>query len=283
MNARIADKLREAASLLDQQQANPFRVRAYRRGAETLEALDVDVADLLSRKGPGAIVELPNIGDGIASAIQEIVETGRWGQLERLREALDPICAMQSVPHVGPKLARRIYGELGTDSLEALEAAAFDGTLQRVPGIGPERGAAIRASLSAMLQRDVRRRQSSRGERPGVGVLLDVDREYRARAAVGDLPTIAPRRFNPTGERWLPILRTRRGEWELTVLYSNSARAHELDRNRDWVVVYFTDGGHQEGQNTVVTERSGALAGRRVVRGRESDCIAWYAARDRAA
>jgi DNA polymerase (family X) len=67
----------------------------------------------------------------------------------------------------------------------------------------------------------------------------------------------------------LPVLHTERDIWHFTALYSNTARAHELGRTDDWVVVYYYDGDHQEGQCTGVTETHGALAGNRVVRGRE--------------
>jgi len=96
---------------------------------------------------------------------------------------------------------------------------------------------------------------------------------YR-KAADGSLRTIAPKRFNPSGEAWLPVPHAQRGEWHFTALYSNTARAHELGRTRDWVVIYYYDGDHVEGQCTVVTESRGALAGKRVVRGREEECRA---------
>jgi putative hydrolase len=60
-------------------------------------------------------------------------------------------------------------------------------------------------------------------------------------------------------------------------LYSNTPRAHELNRVRDWVVVYFYDDTHAEGQHTIVTERRGPLAGKRVIRGREAACGLFYA------
>ncbi len=62
-----------------------------------------------------------------------------------------------------------------------------------------------------------------------------------------------------------------------TALFSNTARAHELGRTSDWVVVYHYDDHHREGQSTVVTETQGPLLGRRVVRGREPECRALYA------
>jgi putative hydrolase len=114
---------------------------------------------------------------------------------------------------------------------------------------------------------------------PPLDAVLDVDREYRAGADAGTLPKIAPRRFNPDGAAWLPVLHTRRGDWAFTVLFSNTARAHELDRVRDWVVVYAEDPSHHERQCTVVTAGRGPLAGRRVVRGREDECRSFYAPR----
>ena len=64
------------------------------------------------------------------------------------------------------------------------------------------------------------------------------------------------------------------------MLCSNTARAHQLDRTRDWVIVYFYDDHHDEGQYTVVTETRGPLIRKRVVRGRETECRAYYAQGD---
>ncbi|MFZ2652511.1 MAG: DNA-binding protein, partial [Burkholderiaceae bacterium] len=136
------------------------------------------------------------------------------------------------------------------------------------------------AALTQMLDR--RRALNRRApvaaaqQEPGVDWLLDVDREYRAGAEAGTLSKIAPRRFNPSGEAWLPVLHTQRGAWHFTALFSNTARAHQLGRVRDWVVLYGEDKEHGERQYTVVTAALGPLAGRRVVRGREAECRAWY-------
>ena len=111
---------------------------------------------------------------------------------------------------------------------------------------------------------------------PAVEVLLDVDREYREKARAGVLPRIAPRRFNPDREAWLPVLHTRYGPWHFTALFSNTELAHQLHRTYDWVVIFFADEEGEEGQVTVVTERRGKLAGKRVVRGREPECARVY-------
>jgi hypothetical protein len=276
-NRRIADRLRQAAELLEAQGANPFRVRAYRDAATTLETLDRDVGEILDEEGIEGLGKLPRIGRSLAAAIAEMVRTGRWAQLERLRGAVDPVGLFASVPGIGPELAKRIWETLGIDTLEELELAAHDGRLQQVRGIGPERAAMLRAVLAEMLSRTRRRPRREPRDEPDVATLLDVDAEYREKAEAGRLPKIAPRRFNPTGEAWLPILHTQRGPWHFTVLYSNTALAHELGTVRDWVVIYFhRENEPEEGQRTVVTETRGPLVGRRVVRGRERECREHY-------
>lgn len=277
-NRVVADRLREAADLLEQQGANPFRVRAYRQAADTVAGLDEDLRDILAREGIEGLDALPAIGPRIAEAIRQMLITGRWGQLDRLRGTIEPEQLFRSVPGLGPGLARRIHDALHVDTLEALEAAAHDGRLDSVPGIGRRRTAMIRAGLATMLARPRSARAFT--EEPPLEMLLDVDREYRQRAAAGSLVTIAPRRFNTAGERWLPVLHTERGDWRFTALFSNTARAHELGRTRDWVVLYFHADHQAEGQRTVVTETQGVLRGRRVVRGREAECRVHYRASD---
>jgi hypothetical protein len=149
--------------------------------------------------------------------------------------------------------------------------------------VGPRRAAQIRASLAELLSRARPWRRGPPAEEPEVATLLDVDAEYRRRAAADDLPKIAPRRFNPSGEAWLPVLHTRRGPWHFSALFSNTARAHELGRTRDWVVIYFEKDDAVSGQRTVVTESRGPLAGLRVVRGRERECASFYRASTEAA
>ena len=276
LNQQIAMKLAQAADLLEQQGANPFRVSAYRRASETVSRLEQDIGELTETGGSAGLIALPNIGKGIASAIQELLTTGRWVQLERLRGTLDPVHLFQTVPGIGPKMAEQIHEALHIDTLEALETAAWDGRLETVRGMGVRRIAGIRNSLATLLGRARRRPRMQGSDGPGVKTLIEEDREYRLQAEQGKLPLIAPRRFNPEGRAWLPVLHTDRDEWHFTVMYSNTARAHELKRTHDWVVVYFYDDHHQEGQNTLVTESRGPLTGLRVVRGRELECREFY-------
>jgi len=84
-NLRIAARLREAAERLDEQGDNAFRVGAYRRAADTVDHCDVPLRELFGARGAQGLRELPGVGPGIAAAIAEMVTTGRWMLLERLR------------------------------------------------------------------------------------------------------------------------------------------------------------------------------------------------------
>lgn len=281
-NQEIAQRLREGADLLEAQGANPFRVGAYRKAADTISALGQDLRAVFETQGLPGLDAIPHVGPGIAAAIAEMLVSGTWSQLDRLRGTIDAVRLFQTIPGVGAQLAGRLHDALGVDTLEALESAAHEGRLAGVAGVGPRRAAAIRDSLTAMLDRSRRRRRGPAppaGIEPPVALLLDVDRRYRDQAQAGVLATIAPRRFNPEGKSWLPVLHATVDGWHVTALYSNTARAHELGRVFDWVVIYFHQDAHPELQRTVVTEARGALAGQRVVRGREAECGDWYASR----
>lgn len=153
--------------------------------------------------------------------------------------------------------------------------------LEEVPGVGPRIAHVIRELLThhrlpplAALRATDDALLTDRPERePSVEALLDVDREYRGKAAAGALPLIAPERFNPSGDRWLPVLHTRRGSHRYTALFSNTERAHRLGRTRDWVVIYVRDGAGEH-QYTVITSTHGRLRGHRVVAGHERQCRA---------
>ncbi|MFO7956815.1 MAG: helix-hairpin-helix domain-containing protein [Candidatus Brocadiia bacterium] len=280
-NDHVAGLLDRVADLLEMQDENPFRIRSYRRAANTVRAYDRPVAEFLDEGGEEALTELDGVGEGLAGAISEIVETGRLGLLDALESQLRPEQVLTKVPGVGEELAERIHEQLDVESLEELERAAHDGRLERVEGMGPKRVQGVRDALAGMLSRSAPRRSRQRREEeqpteePPIDLLLELDDEYRQKADAGELRTIAPRRFNPEGKSWLPIMHASRQGWDFTVLFSNTARAHELDKTHDWVVMYYEDGGVED-QCTVVTAGSGRLEGRRVVRGREGECRTYY-------
>ena len=282
-NQDIAQGLRECADLLEVQGANPYRVAAYRKAATTLAGLGQSARAIFDARGADGLDALPGVGPSIAAAIAEMLVTGHWSQLERLRGTVEPARLFQAIPGVGPKLAERLHDELSVDTLEALELACHEGRLAGIRGVGSRRAAAIRDSVTAMLDRSRRPRRGAAwvgGAEPPVRVLLELDRRYRDEANLGRLPTIAPKRFNPECRSWLPVLHTTHDDWHFTVLYSNTARAHQFNRVFDWVVMYFHQDASAELQRTIVTETHGDLAGRRVVRGREPECRQWYASHD---
>lgn len=280
-NKEIASKLREIATLLDEQKANPFRVNAYLSAAKTIGTMAEPVEDLLRREGFPALLEIPGIGEGIARSINEFVVTGRMSRLESLQTGHDPIALFEQIPGIGPRSAHRIIETLHIDTLEALELAAHNGRLNKVPGFSTKKIALVQTWLAHVLgYRRPRPEPQQTIAEPSVGLLLKIDEQYREKAQAGELPVIAPKRFNPGGEAWLPIMHASRQGWHFTALYSNTARAHQLDRVKDWVVIFFYDDQHHEGQHTVVTETRGAATGRRVVRGREKECSDYYSEQD---
>ena len=276
-NKEIASKLREIATLLDEQKANPFRANAYLNAAKTIETMAEPIEDLLRREGFSALLELPGIGEGIARSVNEFVVTGRMSRLESLQTGHDPIALFEQIPGIGPRSAHRIIETLHIDTLEALELAAHNGRLKQVPGFSTKKIELVQSWLAHVLGfRRLRFEPQQKIAEPPVGLLLKIDEQYRKKAGADELPTIAPKRFNPSGEAWLPIMHTTKQGWHFTALYSNTARAHQLDRVQDWVVIFFYDDRHHEGQHTVVTETRGAATGRRVVRGRENECSDYY-------
>ena len=275
VNAEVAARLEEVARILNEQGANRFRVDAYRRAATTMRRLTRPVTEIVRDEGIEGLRLLPGIGDTLARAIYQTVVTGRLPMLERLRGEADPVALLASVPGIGKVLAERLHEELGIDTLEELEAAAHDGRLADIAGLGEKRITGIRDSLAHRLGRVRDRAVEPEINQPPVREVLDVDREYREQGAKGLLRTIAPRRFNPEHRTWLPVLHTHRGKRTYTALFSNTARAHAMGKTRDWVVLYY-DGGRGERQCTVITSQRGPLEGKRIVRGREAECLEYY-------
>lgn len=276
-NPEIAAILERVAELLHAQHASIWRVATWRNAARRIAAHEEPVAALAAR---GELTSIRGIGRALAAAVEEIVRTGRLRFLQRLEGEVSPEDLFRTLPGIGEELAARIHRELGADSLADLEAAAHDGRLEKLPGFGKRRARAIRDELAAALGRAGRLSPPAAGasraiERPDAALLLAVDEEYRRRAAANELRTIAPKRFNPTHDSWLPVMHVDRDGWSISALFSNTARAHEAGKTHDWVVLYYEgdhDGREREGQCTVVTETRGPLAGRRVIRGRESEC-----------
>ena len=305
--------LERIADLLEVRGEAEYRVLAYRRAGLSLRELRRDIRDV-ARRGERALRAIPSVGPRLAPLLYEHVRTGSIRLLERLEAEGDPRGALEGVPGIGETLADRLVDELRVDGVEALELAAHDGRLEAVAGFGDRRVASMRTRLQKMLVRRARgpRSTSPLGRRRApheadpvvegppepvqvpVGLLLEVDARYRMLSAEGKLRRIAPHRFNPDRRAWLPVMVDRRQGWRFDVMYSNSARAHRLDKTSDWVIVRHrpatdepttvdygddaemdeSDGVARsgEGHHTLVTETRGPDAGLRVVRGREREC-----------
>ena len=280
INEQIAGRLEDVARLLQNQGADAYRVGAYLRAAASIRSTPTPVDQMFRDHGLDGLRALPRVGERIARAIRELLIHGRLPMLDRLRGEVNPVALLASVPGVGRVLAERLHDELGLETLADLEAAAHDGRLGTIAGFGAKRLAGIRDSLAHRLGRvPLSARHLAR---PSVGELLDVDREYREKAAADQLQRITPRRFNPMHEAWLPILHTRRGPRRYTALFSNTSRAHRAGKTRDWVVLY-GDNGAGETRHTVITAAFGPLRGQRVVAGREDECLQLYEGTDRRA
>ncbi len=133
-NFELARLFYEMAALLEGQQESRFRVRAYQRGAQTLETLAEDVAAVAAR---GELLRLPGIGRDLARRIEEYLATGRIAQLDAMRGALSPAFAgLLEIRGLGPRTARLLVERLGIDSVERLAEACRSRAATAVAGIG---------------------------------------------------------------------------------------------------------------------------------------------------
>jgi len=132
-NIDIARIFEEIADLLEIQGQNPFRIRAYRAAARTIETLTVPAASLASE---GRLDELPGIGEDLAGKIQTILRTGTLPLLQQLTaKTPESLVQMLRIPGLGPKRAKQIYDTLHVATLVDLETAARSGRLRELPGI----------------------------------------------------------------------------------------------------------------------------------------------------
>jgi DNA polymerase (family X) len=166
---------------------------------------------------------------------------------------------------VGPTVAHAIRELMETGRLALL------GRLRGEDAPLPDAATAPRVGIETIEQLEVA---------PSVTELLAVDREYRAGAMRGTLPTLTtPRAEARGGTLWLPVLHAERRGWHCMAIYSNTPLARQLGRVFDWVELYY-DGADGEAHFTVLTACVGDLSGRRVVRDREAECRELYAAPD---
>lgn len=274
-NLAIAEALDAAASLLTRQAAPAATVEPIAAAAATLRALGENGGSILAREGLAGLAARASLSPSLTRVVDELAMTGRWTALDRIRGETDAEALFQSLDGVGADLARRLYDHLQADGFEALEAAAADGRLGAVPGLGPRRREAVLRAARARLGRRSAHETAPLPE-PPADLLLEIDALYRRRAAGGSLPRITPARRNPSRAAWLPILHWRRDPWFGMALNSNSPLAHRLGRTRDWTVLFFQKEDGPEAVRAVSTGARAPLAGRRMIWGREQECAAHY-------
>jgi DNA polymerase (family 10) len=154
-NADIAAIFNEIADLLEIEQANPFRIRAYRNAARILGESSLDVRKLVARDED--LTKLPGIGADLAAKLREIVATGQCQALEKLRHELPPaITELLHVPGLGPKRVRTLWHELDIQTGAQLARAARDGLIRALPGFGTKTEANILQAVEAHLSQSRR-------------------------------------------------------------------------------------------------------------------------------
>src|SRR5215203_6080766 len=143
-NLAIARVFAEIGDLLEIKNENPFKIRAYRNAADTIAHHPDPVASL----APGERLGLPGIGRDLAAKIGELVDTGLVAYHQELLQEFPPtILDLLHLPGVGPKTVALLYHHLGIRTLEELEAAARDGRLRQLKGMGAKKEGQILKAL----------------------------------------------------------------------------------------------------------------------------------------
>ncbi len=235
-NEDIAAAFDEIADLLEVENANPFRVRAYRNAARTLRGLPQEVAEWVEEGRD--LTELPGIGADLAAKITEFVTTGHLKALDQLRREVPPTVEdLLRIPGLGPKRVRALYLDQGIDTVQALEAAARAGRLRALPGFGPKTEQKILEALAARRtkkQRFLRAVAASYAEPlrealaavPGVHQAVIAGSYRRGRETVGDIDILV------TAERDSPVMQRFTGYEDVAeVVSQGTTRATVLLRN----------------------------------------------------
>jgi DNA polymerase (family 10) len=180
-NAEIAAALDELGDLNELDGAIIHRIVAYRNAAKAVRDAPVSVAALARQ---GRATELSGIGQTIQEKVLALATEGAIPATVKLRAKFPAgLIEITRLPGLGPKRARRLFEELGIDSLDALRAAATQGRIRALKGFGPKAEEGILTALSAEGAGERRQR-----------VVLD-----RA-LAIGE-PLVAALREHPSAER----------------------------------------------------------------------------------
>src|SRR5215469_4863386 len=151
-NDDIASRLNEIAALMEFDGEPFFKTKAYQRAARSVEDSETPMRSLVES---GELLELPGVGKAIAQKIDDIDRTGTCKYLEELRAKFPPtILELIRVPSVGTKTAIALYHELGVTSIAELRQAVDDGSISKLPRLGPKSIENLKASLARLADRD---------------------------------------------------------------------------------------------------------------------------------
>jgi DNA polymerase (family 10) len=135
-NQSIAEVLRQIGEYLAMQHVQ-FKPRAFEKAAETVGALEEELAETYAKGGIKALKEIPSVGQSIAEIIEELIKTGRSTEYEKLKKATPVhLNELTRVEGLGPKSIQKLYQELGVRNLKDLEAAAKKGKIGALEGFG---------------------------------------------------------------------------------------------------------------------------------------------------
>lgn len=142
-NHRVTTLFRAMADVLAAQRANPYRIRAYRRAADAIVAIDEDVAELAKRQ---ALEEIDGIGRDLSDKIMEVLKTGTFQAYEALRTPLpDEVKVWASLPGLSESLVSYLYARLNIKTLAALEQLVQSHLLRTIPGFSRSEDRLLRA------------------------------------------------------------------------------------------------------------------------------------------
>ena len=145
-NAEIAEILNEIADLLEIQDANPFRVRAYRNAGQLIATYSRSLEKML--EDDQDLTQLPGIGADLAGKIAVIIRTGELPALKRLEKQIPKtVLVMLKIPGLGPKRVKILYKKLKIKNLDDLEKAAQNHHIRELKGFGPKTETAILTTL----------------------------------------------------------------------------------------------------------------------------------------
>lgn len=150
-NEDVATLLNQFADLLDIKGESGFRVNAYRRGADTVKRLDEPLQLLIDEN---RLTHVKGIGKGLAASIEQILEQGRFPDLEELQDEVPgTLLTIVAIPGIGAKTVGRFYRELGITNIEELEQAVEEEQLTALKGIGNKQVQRIIEGIAFLRQR----------------------------------------------------------------------------------------------------------------------------------